>query len=169
MLKKDYPTKVGHSVSHTTRAPRPGEKDGKSYHFVTLDRFEQLVHEDKFIETAIVHGERYGTTFEAVKDIVDKSKLCIMDVDVQGCQSIRRVGFDAFLLFIAPPSVNDLVARLKSRGTESDDSIAVRLETASAEMEFLDNPMWDRVLVNDNLQECYSQLKTFVNSMEPCI
>lgn len=166
LLKKEYPAKVGHSVSHTTRAPRPGEENGKHYHFVTVEQFDDLVAEGKFIETAVVHKNKYGTTFAAVKAVTDEGKLCLMDLDVQGCQSVRRVGFDALLLFIAPPAMEDLIARLKARGTETDELIQIRLETAKNEMKFLKDPMWDHILINDSLETCYAQLKTLINTME---
>lgn len=157
---------MGHSVSHTTRAPRVGEVDGVSYHFVTPEKFQELVDEGKFIETAKVHTNRYGTTFDAVSAVVSTGKLCLLDIDIQGCQSVRRVGFDAFLVFIKPPSMELLEQRLRKRGTEDEGSIQVRLRTSQEEMTHVEDAMWDRVIVNDNLDDCYAEVKKLINEME---
>lgn len=164
MLKKDFPTKVGHSVSHTTRAPREGEENGVSYHFVTPDHFQELVDQGKFVETAKVHTNRYGTTFDAVSAVVSRGQVCLLDLDVQGCQSVRRVGFKAYMVFIRPPSMDELEKRLRHRAAEkSEEEVQIRLQTARNEMNFVEDPMWDKVIVNDNLDECYAQLKTLIN------
>jgi guanylate kinase len=166
LLKKDYPSKVGHSVSHTTRAPRPGEVDGIHYHFVTPDKFQELVDQNKFIETAYVHTNRYGTTFDAVKAVTSTGKLCLLDLDVQGCQSVRRVQFGAYLVFIAPPSMEALVDRLRKRGTEDEEKIAIRIATATKEMEFVNDKMFDKLIINDDLDQCYSKIKEIICEME---
>jgi guanylate kinase len=140
--------------------------NGVAYHFVTPEQFQELVDADKFVETAQVHTNRYGTTFDAVQAVTSTGKLCLLDLDVQGCQSARRVGFNAYLVFIAPPNMEILEKRLRLRGTEDEASIQVRLQTARKEMEFMNDPMWDKVIVNDQLDDCYAQIKTIVNEME---
>lgn len=166
LLKKEFPTKVGHSVSHTTRAPRDGEQDGVAYHFVTAEHFQELVDQGKFVETAKVHMNRYGTTYDAVSAVVSRGQVCLLDLDVQGCQTVRKVGFNVYMIFIRPPSMEELEKRLRLRAAEkSEEEVQIRLQTARHEMKFVDDPMWDKVITNDNLEDCYSQLKTLINEV----
>lgn len=166
-LKAEYPTKFGHSVSHTTRAPRAGEVDGVAYHFVTVDQFLALRAEDKFVETAEVHGRYYGTTYAAVSAVIETGKLCLLDIDVQGCQSTRRVNFPAYLVFISPPSMEALETRLRLRGTETEEQIQVRLHTARGEMAFKDDPIFDRLIINDDIDKCYEDIKGLIETLQP--
>lgn len=166
-LKADFPTKFGHSVSHTTRAPRAGEVDGVAYHFVTVEQFQQLKAEEKFVETAEVHGRFYGTTYAAANAVLETGKLALLDLDVQGCQSVRRVNFPAYLVFISPPSMAELEKRLRLRGTETEEQIQVRLHTAAKEMQFKDDPIFDRLIINDDLEKCYEDIKGVIEHIKP--
>jgi len=117
MLRKEFPEDYGFSVSHTTRGPRAGERDGVDYYFVEKAAMEREIAEGKFLETAHVHGNIYGTSFEAVNKVSAKDKICILDIDIQGVKSCKRLSFDTDkYVFIAPPSLADLETRLRGRG-----------------------------------------------------
>ena len=137
------------------------------YHFTDLTTMEREIHEGKFLESAKVHGDRYGTSRAAVDDVVGRQgKICILDIDVQGAESVSTqklaLGRKIKFLFIRPPSMEALEARLRGRGTESEERIQRRLLTAKSEMDYLEkkNPeLFDQVFVNDQLEACYTQLK----------
>ncbi|MBE5807403.1 MAG: guanylate kinase [Clostridiales bacterium] len=125
---------VGLSVSCTTRAPRPGEVDGVSYHFVTDERFDQLVAEGAFYEWANVHQHRYGTLRSAVRDGLEQGRDLILEIDVQGCLQVMRQDPEATSIFVCPPSRENLEKRLRDRGTETEESIRVRLGNVAREV-----------------------------------
>lgn len=166
LLKKlfaEFPTKFGFSVSSTTRAPRPGEVDGKDYNFVAVEEFQKMIGEDKFVEWAQFSGNYYGTTVASVKKVADSGRTCILDIDMQGVKSVKyKTDLDARFLFVAPPSIKDLENRLRGRGTETEDSIAKRLAAAQAEIEYAETGAHDQILVNDNLDRAYKELKEFI-------
>ena len=163
LLLQEYPDKVVHCISHTTKQPRSTEQDGKDYHFVTKEVFEQLAHSGFFVETAQVHGNWYGTSFDAINAVKSSCKLCLLDLNIEGCSSLRAADISAYLLFIAPPSIEVLESRLRGRKTEDEATIQIRLETAARELTFVDNSMWDEVIVNDDIDSCYDQVKAFIN------
>ena len=125
---------VGVSVSCTTRAPRPGEVDGVNYHFVTDEQFDRLIAEDGFYEWAHVHENRYGTLKDVVRRELEDGRDLILEIDVQGCLQAMRKNPDAKGIFICPPSRENLEKRLRDRGTESESSIAVRLNNVAGEI-----------------------------------
>jgi guanylate kinase len=116
-LRQEFPDDFGFSVSHTTRAPRAGEENGVHYWFTTRPEMEAEVAAGKFLESASVHGNMYGTSFEAVERVSAAGRVCILDIDVQGVASCRaaKFGVDKYI-FIAPPTVADLESRLRGRG-----------------------------------------------------
>ena len=122
------------SVSCTTRAPRPGEVDGVSYHFVTEERFQQLIDENAFYEWAHVHQNRYGTLKSAVEKGLDEGHDLILEIDVQGCLQVLEQNPDATGVFVCPPSRENLEKRLRNRGTETEESIRVRLNNVASEV-----------------------------------
>ena len=122
------------SVSCTTRAPRPGEVDGVSYHFVDDARFDELVAEGAFYEWAHVHQNRYGTLKSAVQKGLDDGHDLILEIDVQGCLQVLEQNPDAVGVFVCPPSRENLEKRLRHRGTETEDSIRVRLGNVAGEV-----------------------------------
>ena len=132
LLLKKHPD-VALSVSCTTRAPRPGEVDGVSYHFVTDQRFDELVAEDAFYEWAHVHQNRYGTLKSVVKAELDAGRDLILEIDVQGCLQAMAQDPTVTGIFVCPPSRENLEARLRHRGTESEESIRVRLNNVAKE------------------------------------
>ena len=124
---------VSLSVSCTTRAPRPGEVDGVSYHFVSDARFDELVRQDAFYEWAHVHQNRYGTLKQVVQDELDAGRDLILEIDVQGCLQAMAQDDTVTGIFVCPPSRENLEARLRHRGTETEESIRVRLHNVARE------------------------------------
>ncbi|EDO18905.1 hypothetical protein Kpol_1023p74 [Vanderwaltozyma polyspora DSM 70294] len=167
LLKKlfaEYPTSFGFSVSSTTRGPRPGEVNGKDYNFVKVDDFQGMIDSgDKFIEWAQFSGNYYGTTVESVHKVIDSGKTCILDIDMQGVKAVKsKPQLNARFLFVAPPSMDDLKTRLVGRGTETEESISKRLAAADAEMAYAASGAHDKIIVNDDLDKAYRELKEFV-------
>ena len=152
-LRAEFPSAFGFSVSHTTRAPRAGEEDGVAYHFSTREVMEPAIAAGEFLESADVHGNLYGTSFAAIRSVADQGRACILDIDVQGVRSCRRAGFDVgAYIFISTPSVADLEARLRGRGTETEDKILKRVAAASGEITGASSMWWDAWIVNDELE-----------------
>ncbi|QPG76479.1 guanylate kinase [Brettanomyces nanus] len=162
-LFAEYPGKFGFSVSNTTRKPRPGEKDGVDYNFVSVDQFKQLVADGAFIEWAQFSGNYYGTTIAAVKKVSEGLKrTCVLDIDMQGVKSVKKTDLNARFVFVAPPSLEELKKRLEGRGTETAESLSKRLSAAEAELEFAKTGAHDKVIVNDNLESAYKELNEFI-------
>lgn len=165
LLKKlfaEYPDAFGFSVSSTTRQPRAGEVNGKDYNFSTVDDFKKMIDESKFIEWAQFSGNYYGTTIDSVKDVINSGKTCILDIDMQGVKSVKKTDLNARFIFVAPPSIDDLRKRLEGRSTETTESLEKRLGAAYAEMEYADSGAHDVVIVNDDLERAYNELKNFI-------
>jgi guanylate kinase len=165
MLMKEYPSAFGFSVSHTTRAPRPGEVDGVAYHFTTVDAMLPMIENKEFLESANVHGNLYGTTFAAVQSVTNQGQICVLDIDVQGTRSIKAASLNPSpaYIFIKPPNMEELEKRLRGRGTESEEKIQKRLENAAGELAYADEEEgsnYDFMITNTDLNECYNQLKT---------
>lgn len=138
------------SVSATTRAPRPGEIDGVHYYFVTPEQFDALVQTGQMLEWAVVHGEnRYGTPRKPIADALNSGQSIILEIDIQGARQVKAAMPSALLVFLLPPSWDELVRRLTSRATESDAEQQRRLETAQAELEAQDS--FDITIVNDDV------------------
>lgn len=161
-LKKVAPGRVGFCVSHTTRSPRPGEKDGIHYHFVKKEKMLKMIENGEFLEYAHVHTNIYGTSIAAMDAVKKQNKICILDIDVQGARSIRKLEHvKARFLFVSPPSMEELEKRLRGRGTETEEKIGVRLENAKLEMASRNEAgLWDHVMVNGKLEE---SSKTFID------
>lgn len=162
-LMAEYPDKFGFSVSNTTRQPRAGEKDGVDYYFTTVDMFKKMIDNKQFIEWAQFSGNYYGTSIAAVKQVSDVLKrTCILDIDMQGVQSVKKTDLNARYLFLSPPSIEELKKRLEGRGTETPESLAKRISAASAEMDYAKTGAHDKIIVNDNLEKAYSEFKDFI-------
>lgn len=145
------------SVSFTTRPPRPGEQDGRDYHFVTQDRFSQMVEAQEFAEWAVVHGNRYGTAIATVNQAIEKGTDCLFDIDYQGGRQIRREWpEDSVLCFILPPSLNELERRLRARATDSPEVIEARLAMAKKELAHYKD--YDYLVVNSDLDRAFQEL-----------
>ena len=155
-LNATHPGVFAFSVSHATRAPRPGEVDGVSYNFVTVEKFESLIAENAFLEYAKVHGNYYGTSFKAIENVTKQGKLCVLDIDVQGARSARKAHVVGKFVFMTPPSLEVLESRLRGRGTETEESIQRRMATTKYEMAAVDEEvngarLFDHVICNDVL------------------
>lgn len=165
LLKKlfaEFPEKFGFSVSNTTRSPRIGEQDGIDYHFTSVEDFQKMIAEEKFIEWAQFSGNYYGTSIKAVDDVTKQNKICLLDIDMQGVKAVKKCGIDARFLFLSPPSIGSLRERLVGRGTETEDSIAKRIAAATAELEYAETGAHDKIIVNDELEKAYSDFKEFI-------
>lgn len=150
------------SVSHTTRPPRPGEHAGIDYHFVSREEFLAMIDKGWFLEYAEVHGNLYGTSRSAVDRQRRTGVDVILDIDVQGASILRRGAVDlmATYIFIAPPSLKELERRLRGRGTESAETILVRLENARSEL--LAAREYEYLVVNDTLEETVDLLSSII-------
>lgn len=155
-LRKRYPD-IQLSISATTRAPRPGERDGVDYFFVSPDQFDRLIEENALLEYATVHGEhRYGTPASWIDEQLSAGRSVLLEIDMQGALLVRSRRPHARLVFLAPPSWDELVTRLEGRGTETDAERARRLETAKEELAFKDN--FDDIIVNNTVAEAATEL-----------
>jgi len=148
---------VGFSVSCTTRAPRPGEQDGKDYHFIGREEFERLVAAGEFIEHASVFGNRYGTRRSIVEAALAAGRDLILEIDWQGARQVREHLPEAVLVFILPPSRAELEARLRKRGSDSDEAIARRLGESVEEMSHWRE--FDYVIVNSDFDRALAELE----------
>ncbi|CAR24809.1 Guanylate kinase [Lachancea thermotolerans] len=167
LLKKlfnEFPNKFGFSVSSTTRSPRPGEVNGTHYNFVTVEQFKEMIADGKFIEWAQFSGNYYGTTIASVNEVTNSGKRCILDIDMQGVKAVKKTDLNARFLFIAPPSVDSLRERLTGRGTETPESLQKRLDAATAEMDYAQTGAHDKIIVNDEVDVAYAQMKEFIFS-----
>ncbi|GAB0138728.1 hypothetical protein EsDP_00006953 [Epichloe bromicola] len=151
------------SVSHTTRGPRPGEQDGVDYHYVTMEAFEDLIAKDGFVEHAKFGGNRYGTSKMTIEEQTKKGKVVLLDIEMEGVKQIKQSSIAARYIFIAPPSVDALEARLRGRGTEDEASIQKRLTQAHKELEYSKTPgIHDKIIVNDDLDAAYKELEEYI-------
>ncbi len=153
---------LSYSVSYTTRTPRNGEIDGREYFFVNPERFEQMVAANEFLEWARVHGNYYGTSARQVSLEVDEGRDIILEVDVQGADSIRRLVTDSVSIFILPPSYDVLRKRLMSRGTDSAEELQLRLRNAPEEISHY--VAFDFVIINDDADHASAQLASIINA-----
>ncbi|KAJ1820685.1 guanylate kinase [Coemansia sp. RSA 2675] len=162
-LFAEYPADFGFSVSNTTRQPRAGEANGIDYHFLTRDQFLSAIDRKEFIEHAEFSGNMYGTTVQAVKDVADSGRMCILDIDVQGVKSVKNTDLGARFVFVAPPSEEELERRLRSRGTDDEPSILKRLAAAKSELGYGNQEgSCDVKIVNDDLERAYKSLVDFI-------
>jgi guanylate kinase len=150
------------SVSATTRQPRPGEVDGKDYFFLDQPRFDELVSQGGFLEWAHVHGNSYGTLRSRVQDRIDQGSQVILEIDVQGAFQVKEAMPEAHLIFIEPPSLEELERRLRGRGTETEEVICNRMKTA--EVELARKMEYDVQVVNDELERATEELVSYIGS-----
>jgi guanylate kinase len=153
------------SVSYTTREPRKNETDGKDYFFIDKNRFENWINEERFIEYAFVHGNYYGTSKDYLQKSINEGKNIILEIDVQGAKQIREKFDNAVLIFINPPSFEELKKRLINRGTDSEEIIKQRLEAAENEMNA--SKFFDHIVVNDNFEKASKELKNLIKDYIP--
>lgn len=150
------------SVSHTTRAPRPGEIDHVSYHFITNEEFEKLIERNAFYEYAHVFDHYYGTSREIVEQWLNEGKDVLLDIDWQGARQIRRQTPDAKGIFIVPPSLEELNRRLVTRATDAPEVIEKRMSKAISEISHYNE--YDYVIVNDDFDESLLNMRSIILS-----
>ena len=150
------------SVSATTRQPRPGEVDGRDYFFLDQPRFDELVSQGGFLEWAHVHGNSYGILRSRVQDRIDHGSQVILEIDVQGAFQVKKAMPEAHLIFIEPPSLEELERRLRGRGTETEEVICNRMKTA--EVELARKMEYDVQVVNDELERATEELVSYIGS-----
>ena len=152
------------SISSTTRAPRQGETEGVNYYFINKDEFKKGIDADEFLEWAFVHGNYYGTSLKPVLNALKEGKIAIFDIDVQGFNIAKsKFAENITSVFITTASKNELKSRLQNRGTDSAQTIEKRLINAVGEMEHILE--YDYFLINDDLQNCYENLRGILRSM----
>lgn len=157
-LLEEFKGQLEFSVSYTTRPMRPGEVDGRDYHFVSTDKFEEMVERGEFAEHAYVHGNRYGTAEAPIESALAAGHDIIFDVDFQGGASLSsRWPNDSLKIFILPPSVDALKSRLRQRATDSQEVIDRRLRKAREELEHYNE--YEHLIVNDDLERAYAILR----------
>jgi guanylate kinase len=148
VLERD--PQIEFSVSHTTRRPRPGEREGVDYHFVTVEEFRALVDEDAFVEHAEYGGNQYGTSWSSLDGPLRLGKDLLLEIEVQGARQIRARRSDARFLFLLPPSMEELARRLRGRGTDDERQVKRRLEIVVSELPAVHD--FDYAVVNDQLE-----------------
>ena len=153
---------VEHSVSHTTRAPRGQEFHGREYFFVNDEDFDNMIKANAFLEWAHVHGNRYGTSRATIEERIAKGLDVILEIDFQGAIQIKKIFKNAVLIFILPPSWDELKSRLQRRGEDSPDVIEVRLENAAQEMAQAHE--FDFVIINQLFDKAVFDLKAIVHA-----
>jgi guanylate kinase len=153
------------SISCTTRPPRQGEKDGVDYRFISEEAFLSLLREDKFLEHAEVHGHYYGTLRDDVERTLSSGIDMVLEIDVQGAFQVREKMPESILVFVSPPSLEELERRLRERGTESGENLRIRLRNARLEM--LKSGDYDYVIVNDDAERASNELKSIITGFRP--
>lgn len=148
------------SISHTTRAPRPGEENGREYHFVTVEEFEAMKDRGEFLESALVHGNYYGTSRVWIEEQMKIGNDVLLEIDWQGARQVRERFAGTVGIFILPPSIEALEWRLHHRGTDSEQTITRRLLGAGAEMAHA--PEFEYVIINEDFDVALSQMRTVV-------
>ncbi len=150
------------SISATTRLPREGEEDGKDYLFLDKNQFIDLIKENGFLEWAEFAGNFYGTPKSEVKQKLSEGKIVLLEIELEGARQVRKNCPEVFQIFIIPPSFNELEKRIRSRGTESVDAINKRLIRAKEEIKAQNE--FDSIVVNDDLEKAFLQIKNIIES-----
>ncbi len=151
------------SVSATTRRPRPGEVDGADYHFLSVAEFDRRIARGDFLEWAEVHGNRYGTLRSSVEEQIAQGCIVVLEIDPQGARQVKELIPEAVLIFIVAPSIEELERRIRRRGTETDEQVRIRLETAMREMQLVET--YDYVVQNDDMRRASGELVAIVRSL----
>jgi len=153
---------VSLSISYTTRPPRPGEVDGRDYHFVSPEAFEHMLEAGEFLESATVHGNRYGTSHRWIKGELSQGHDVLLEIDWQGAQQVRKLMRGVVSIFILPPSIEALQARLVGRGQDSPQVIAQRLDAAHEEMSH--GAEFEYAIINDDFDRAARDLTSIIRA-----
>jgi len=151
---------IRYSISSTTRKPRGNEKDSINYFFLEKEEFEAKIADNEFLEYANVFGNYYGTSRKFIQSCFDKGQFVIMDIDVQGCLQLEKTECPLVKIFLLPPNAEELESRLRKRGTDSNDVIEKRLNTARQELKLIDH--YDYLVVNDDLEKAVYAVKNII-------
>ena len=168
LFKNNY-TIAKYAIAHTTRSIRINEIDGVNYHYISKDLFLNKINNNEFIEYAYVHENLYGRTYKDVEVVINNGNLCIIECDIQGAENLKKSSLNPYFLFIKPPNFNELKNRLIARGTESEESQKIRLQTAEKEMKFYEeNPnFFDATITNTNIEDAYKEFITILQGWYP--
>ncbi|MCF8008914.1 MAG: guanylate kinase [Halanaerobiales bacterium] len=158
-LMKDY-NDIEYSVSATTRKPRPGEKDGEDYFFISEEMFKEMEENNEFLETAYVHQNYYGTPKKYVKRCLDRGEDIILEIDIQGAKQIKEKFKDAVYIFLLPPNYEELKNRLVKRDSETEESLKTRLKNANQEIKETDK--YDYNVINDDIDDTVMSIKEII-------
>ena len=159
LLKQKLPN-LKLSISHTTREPREGETKDKDYHFISQKKFEKKIQTGEFLEWAKVFNNYYGTASESISPHLNKGEDVLIELDVQGAQSLRKINYKAVFIFIMPPSLKELEVRLNKRGTENANKIQYRLEESKKEIQ--QSILYDYILTNIDVEKTADNLETII-------
>lgn len=155
------------SVSVTTRAPRKGEENGRHYHFVPPDRFEEMARQGELLEWAEVHGELYGTPRNQLDACLEAGRALLLDIDVQGARWVRHRVPDAVLVFLLPPSAEAMLARLRGRGSEAEEALRRRMQSAVMELEAVSE--FDYAVVNENFKTTVDTVESILEAEQHAV
>ncbi|XP_028900921.1 guanylate kinase isoform X2 [Zeugodacus cucurbitae] len=166
LLKKlfeEFPHTFGFSISHTTRSPRAGEEHGVHYYFVDKDKMKEQIANDEFIETAVFSGNTYGTSKDAIRNIQNSGKVCVLDIEPQGVDQIKKTDLNPILVYNNPPTLKDLELRLRKRQTETEESLQKRLAAAEQEIAYgLTEGNFHKIIHNIEIDASYKEFKDFI-------
>ncbi|GMR04656.1 MAG: guanylate kinase [Thermodesulfobacteriota bacterium] len=151
-----------HSVSYTTRSPRPGDVNGVDYWFVDDGTFDRMIDEKEFLEYALVHGKRYGTSKKDLEEMLDAGLNVILEIDVQGARHLRELLDGGVYIFVLPPSVEACRQRLSARGKDSDEEIEKRLNVALGEIK--EASFYDYIIFNDDVEAAFENLASIIRA-----
>jgi len=166
MLTDGHKNRFASSISYTTRQMRPGEAEGVNYYYVTVEVFEKMKADNKFVECVVYNGNQYGTAHSEIERLTKLNKVCIMEIDVEGAMKIKETKMSANYLFIKPKSADILKDRLKGRGTETEEVIKQRVEIALKELSQADTcGVYNHFLVNDELKESYANMEKLLKDI----
>lgn len=160
-ILSDLP-EVAYSISATTRAPRPGEVDGKEYYFLSVEKFKSWIADGKFLEHAEVYGNFYGTPLNKIEERLNRGEDILLEIDVQGALNVKRKCPEGVYIFLLPPSLEELKRRIEGRGTETPESLSRRMKNALAEINV--GLEYDYVVVNDSIENAVEKIKAILTA-----
>ncbi|KAI1285745.1 Guanylate kinase [Halotydeus destructor] len=162
-LMEEFNDYFGFSVSHTTRKPRIGEVNGKDYHYTERSEMIEAIKNGEFIEYAEFSGNIYGTSKRAVQEVLERGRICMLDVEMEGVKNLKKTDLNPRFIFIKPPSMSILEERLRKRGTDSEEAVRKRLARAMDELAYGEiSGNFDVVIVNDEIDVAYTNLRDFI-------
>lgn len=161
LLRQKHP-EISYSISATTRQPRPGEQDGVNYYFYTKEKFQEMIDQGQLLEWAEVYGNFYGTPKQKVLDRLEAGEDILLEIDTQGALNVMKVMPDGLFIFLLPPSLEELAARLKGRGTETEESLHRRLGAAVDEIKLATKYRY--VVVNDKVEDAQETIAKIIEA-----